>query len=166
MERDVADDPAVALGHPCRQRIRRREEAAEAGRQMRRIAVELVDGTRQSHTVVEVGGAPISHEHGDTIAQASERSGQDAYPGAPITCRRVRNDMTDHFDTAESAEKADAAEPMENADANDPTEPMERHEPIDPMDRTEPFEPIERSESSDHSDHCDREPDGVAMPPC
>jgi hypothetical protein len=78
--------------------------------------------------------------------------------------RVVRYDITDHLDTAESAEKADPAEPMENADAKDPTEPIDRHEPMEPMERSEPFEPIDRSESSDHSDHRDRAPEDVATP--
>ena len=72
--------------------------------------------------------------------------------------------MTDHFETADIAEKTDPAEPMENAEANDPTEPIDRHEPIDPMERTEPFDPIDRSESSDHSDHRDRAGDEKVTP--
>jgi hypothetical protein len=65
-------------------------------------------------------------------------------PGAFITERRERNDITD---------ASDAAEQIDSTEAADPIDPIESTEPTEPIDSTEPREPMHSSESSDHSDH-------------
>jgi hypothetical protein len=66
--------------------------------------------------------------------------------------RTARNDITDHFDNAESTEPIEPADPIENAEAIDPMEPIDRKLPTEPIDNTEPLEPIESTEFSDHND--------------
>ena len=65
----MSDDLAVLLSHPCRQCVGHLHEPSQIIGEKHRIAVDLVNNSRQCHAVVEVRLRPFSHRHRETIAQ-------------------------------------------------------------------------------------------------
>lgn len=83
---------------------------------------------------------------------------------AIITARRVRNDMIDDREAADSRDSTARAEPIEATEHTEPTDPIDRQEPMEPTDSTDPFEATESTESVDHRDQAEPEEVEVTSP--